>query len=277
MVTLTEQGLSRRSFDAVVKYFETQSGIRLGPDKHALVQGRVQKLAHERGERDLDNFVNRVLAGADSGALTQLVDRLTTNETYFFRESEHFQFLAQLVTQPLTGGSFRAWSAASSSGEEAYSIAMVLADRLGLTRPWEVVGTDLSTEVVHKASRALYPISRAKDIPDYYRQRYCLKGHGPHANHMLVARTLRERTRMPLVFQLRAAPTWLQTLATELPGQLAGADIVLQQREPGLLELRCPREHKMRVLAWLANAELSDLQIHEPSLEDVYFGLREAP
>lgn len=206
MVTLTEQGLSRRSFDAVVKYFETQSGIRLGPDKHALVQGRVQKLAHERGERDLDNFVNRVLAGADSGALTQLVDRLTTNETYFFRESEHFQFLAQLVTQPLTGGSFRAWSAASSSGEEAYSIAMVLADRLGLTRPWEVVGTDLSTEVVHKASRALYPISRAKDIPDYYRQRYCLKGHGPHANHMLVARTLRERTRFMTANLLEPLP-----------------------------------------------------------------------
>lgn len=88
---------------------------------------------------------------------------------------------------------------------------------------------------------------------------------------------LRERSRMPLVFQLRAAPTWLQTLATELPGHLAGAEIALQQREPDLLELRCPREHKMRVLAWLVNAELSDLQIHEPSLEDVYFGLREAP
>ncbi|MNT58127.1 hypothetical protein D3C72_1955450 [compost metagenome] len=88
---------------------------------------------------------------------------------------------------------------------------------------------------------------------------------------------LRERSRMPLVFQLRAAPTWLQTLSNDLPGQLAGADVALQQREPDLLELRCPREHKMRVLAWLAGAGLSDLQIHEPSLEDVYFGLREAP
>jgi Cu-processing system ATP-binding protein len=88
---------------------------------------------------------------------------------------------------------------------------------------------------------------------------------------------LRSRSRMPLVFQLRAAPTWLQTLANELPGQLAGADVALQQREPDLLELRCPRGHKMRVLSWLASAGLSDLQIHEPSLEDVYFGLREAP
>jgi Cu-processing system ATP-binding protein len=88
---------------------------------------------------------------------------------------------------------------------------------------------------------------------------------------------LRERSRMPLVFQLRAAPTWLQTLANDLPGQLAGADVGLHHPEPGLMELRCPREHKMRVLSWLASASLSDLQIHEPSLEDVYFGLREAP
>jgi len=88
---------------------------------------------------------------------------------------------------------------------------------------------------------------------------------------------LRERSRMPLVFRLRAAPTWLQTLATDLPGQLAGADVGLHHPEPGLMELRCPREHKMRVLSWLAGAGLSDLQIHEPSLEDVYFGLREAP
>ena len=60
-------------------------------------------------------------------------------------------------------------------------------------------------------------------------------------------------------------------------GRFDQAITARQQREPGLLELRCPREHKMRVLTWLANAELSDLQIHEPSLEDVYFGLREAP
>ena len=64
---------------------------------------------------------------------------------------------------------------------------------------------------------------------------------------------------------------------TNPTGRVVDAEIALQQREPDLLELRCPREHKMRVLAWLASAELSDLQIHEPSLEDVYFGLREAP
>ena len=195
MAALTEQGISQRSFEAVVSYFEAQSGIRLGPDKQALVQGRVQKMAHERGERDLDRFINQVLGGSDESALTQLVDRLTTNETYFFREPEHFQFLGQFLAQQKPAGMFRVWSAASSSGEEAYSIAMVLADRLGLTRPWEVIGTDLSTEVVRKANQARYPITHADDIPDYYKQRYCLKGHGAQLAHMMMAKPLRERTR----------------------------------------------------------------------------------
>ena len=195
MAALIDQSISQRSFEAVVRYFEAHSGIRLGPDKHALVQGRVQKMAHERGERDLDRFVSQVLGGSDEQALTQLVDRLTTNETYFFREPEHFQFLGQLLAQDKPAGPFRVWSAASSSGEEAYSIAMVLADRLGLTRPWEVVGTDLSTEVVRKATQALYPVSHAEDVPPYYRHRHCLKGHGAHEGQMLIARPLRERTR----------------------------------------------------------------------------------
>ena len=206
MAALMEQGISQRSFEAVVKYFESQSGIRMGPDKHALVQGRVQKMAHERGERDLDRFVAHVLDGSDEAALRQLVDRLTTNETYFFREPEHFQFLGQTVSQARPAGPFRVWSAASSSGEEAYSIAMVLADRLGLTRPWEVVGTDLSTEVVRKASQALYPITHADDVPEYYRQRYCLKGHGAHTAHMLMAKPLRERTRFMTANLLEPLP-----------------------------------------------------------------------
>ncbi|MDP2263117.1 MAG: ABC transporter ATP-binding protein [Hydrogenophaga sp.] len=88
---------------------------------------------------------------------------------------------------------------------------------------------------------------------------------------------LRERSRMPLLFQLHGTPERLQTLARTLPEALAGVDMALQAGEPGRLELRCPREHKMRVLAHLACAGLSDLQIQEPSLEDVYFGLREAP
>ena len=87
---------------------------------------------------------------------------------------------------------------------------------------------------------------------------------------------LREHSGMPLVFQLRGAPARIQSLATRLPEQLPGAGLQPRHHAPDELELRCPREHKMRVLNLLADADLSDLQIQEPTLEDVYFGLKEA-
>ena len=184
--------LSPRDFQAVTEFFFHESGIRLGADKHALVQGRLQRLANESGRSDLDSYVAWVLSGDSPAEQIRLVDRLTTNETYFFREPQHFQFLSQLAVQYRGSAPFRVWSAASSTGEEAYSIAMVLRDRLA-SQPWEVVGTDLSTSVVQTARRGLYPLSRAEGIPDYYRSRNCLRGHGEFDGQMLIARELRDR------------------------------------------------------------------------------------
>jgi chemotaxis protein methyltransferase CheR len=184
--------LSRRHFDAVSQFFFEQSGIRLGPDKLALVQGRLQRLAADAGRSDIDDYVDWVLGGGAPGEVVKVVDKLTTNETYFFREPQHFQFLAEVLAKHRGGAPFRVWSAASSTGEEAFSIAMVLRDRLG-SAPWEVVGTDLSTSVVDTAATGLYPMSRAEGIPEYYRNRHCLRGHGRHEGQFLMARDLRER------------------------------------------------------------------------------------
>jgi chemotaxis protein methyltransferase CheR len=105
------------------------------------------------------------------------VDLLTTNETYFFRESKHFEFLrAQAIKARNASQPYRVWSAASSSGEEAYSIAMVLADCMQTT-PWDIVGTDISTRVLEGARRALYSLERGRHIPPEFLKRYCRKGH----------------------------------------------------------------------------------------------------
>jgi chemotaxis methyl-accepting protein methylase len=123
--------LSPRSFATVTDLFHRVSGIRLGPQKQALVAGRLQKLADESGERDLDRYVERLSSGhAPAEEMTRLVDRLTTNETYFFREPQHFDDLARRA-DAAPPGEYTVWSAASSSGEEAYSIAMVLAESRG--------------------------------------------------------------------------------------------------------------------------------------------------
>jgi chemotaxis protein methyltransferase CheR len=85
---------------------------------------------------------------------------------------------------------FRVWSAASSSGEEAYSIAMVLADCMETT-PWEVLGTDISTHVLKGAAKALYTMERARHVPPEYLRRFCLKGSGEHEGKLLIDRSLR--------------------------------------------------------------------------------------
>ncbi len=188
----TTKPLSPKAFKAVTRLFHGVSGIRLADSKQALVAGRLQRLAAEAGAADLDSYVERLLRGdAPDQEMTRLVDRLTTNETYFFREPPHFKDLAARLAGRARNQEFVVWSAASSSGEEAYSIAMVLADALGDDGPWKVIGTDLSTAMVDAGRRALYPVERARMVPKPFLQRYCLKGQGEFEGQLLIARELR--------------------------------------------------------------------------------------
>lgn len=197
--------LSDRSFEAVTAMFREVSGIKLGTAKRALVTGRLQRLAQDRGMTDLNAYVQTLLDGEDSHELVRLVDRLTTNETYFFREPQHFDALEAHAKQADRSRTFRVWSAASSSGEEAFSIAMVLAETVG-RGPWEVVGTDLSSAMVDSARRALFPLERARHLPQDLLQRYCLKGQGEHEGYLLIARELRERVRFEGANLMRELP-----------------------------------------------------------------------
>ena len=169
------------------------AGITMSSSKKALVTGRLGKrlTLHK-----LDNFGQyfKLLAdGSHPDEVQMAVDLLTTNETYFFREIKHFDFLReQALAARNRAKPFRVWSAASSSGEEAYSIAMVLADCLEST-PWEILGTDISTQVLQGASRALYTMERARHIPPAYLRRFCLKGTGEHEGRLLIERSLRSR------------------------------------------------------------------------------------
>ncbi len=194
--------ISQQAFDAVTAMFRQVSGIRLAPAKRALVTGRLMKLAEQNGLDDVDAYVDKLLRERDPQELVRVVDKLTTNETYFFREPEHFTLLARLAADFRGPGPMRVWSAASSSGEEGYSIAMVLADRLAGragAQSWEVLGTDLSTAMVDSARRALYPLERARDVPADYLRRFCRKGFGDYEGMLLVAADLRQRV------QFRAA------------------------------------------------------------------------
>jgi chemotaxis protein methyltransferase CheR len=203
---MSDHLLSPESFDAVTEMFHRVSGIRLSEAKRPLVAGRLQKLAQQRGIASLDRYVAQLLEDDDPAEMVRVIDKLTTNETYFFREPAHFDALSAVLAQrPASTAPFRVWSAASSSGEEAYSIAMLLADRLGLDG-WEVLGTDLSTSVVEQARQACYPMERAQGVPAHNLKRWCLKGHGAHEGQLLISRELRSRVRFECANLTQALP-----------------------------------------------------------------------
>ncbi len=202
--------LSNKAFEAVTKLFHSVSGIKLSEAKHALVTGRLQRLATEAGEADLEQYVDKLLrGGAPAQEMTRLIDRLTTNETYFFREPQHYNDLAERLAGLAPGQDFKVWSAASSSGEEAYSAAMLMSDQLP-NHPWQIVGTDLSTAMVESARRGLYPMDRARMVPPGYLKRFCLKGQGDQTGQLLVSRELRAKVNFEQA-------NLMQTLPESLP------------------------------------------------------------
>ena len=170
------------------------AGISLSDAKKVLLVGRLTKRLRQY---DLSTFSEyyRMLAAGDNPEENQtMVDLLTTNETYFFREPQHFEFLRnEIIAKRNSPAVFRVWSAASSSGEEIYSIAMTLAETLPGT-PWEVVGSDISTQVLAKAVAGHYSLARTEGIPAGYMRKYCLKGVRSNAGPFLIAPELRQKT-----------------------------------------------------------------------------------
>lgn len=183
--------------DQEFRQFQTMiydiAGISMSAAKKPLVSGRLAKRVKHHGFGSYGDYFRFVMNDGKDGELQMAIDLLTTNETYFFRESKHFDFMRDKVLPARKPGKpFRLWSAASSSGEEPYSLAMLMADALG-EAPWEMVASDLGTRVLEKARAGLYPMERAANIPQDYLKRFCLKGTGTQSGKFLIARELRNR------------------------------------------------------------------------------------
>jgi len=187
--------ITDREFAQFQRLIHDVAGISLSPAKKAMVCGRLAKRVRELGLDSYGEYLQRLAGRHAQDELQTTVDLLTTNETFFFREKKHFEFLARHVQAARRPGLiFRAWSAACSSGEEPYSIAMVLADCLG-GGPWEVVGSDISRRVLARAQSGCYAMERAAQIPAQSLRRYCLKGIGSKKDTFLIDRALRDRVR----------------------------------------------------------------------------------
>jgi chemotaxis protein methyltransferase CheR len=140
-----------------------RSGIVLGGDKVYLVENRLKPLASERGFADLGALVTALRQGRDERLKCHVVELMTTNETLFFRDSKPFDLLRDIVLPQLTaarpkGKTLRVWSAACSTGQEAYSIAMTVKENAARFGDWpvEITGTDIAPGVLTKARAGIY-------------------------------------------------------------------------------------------------------------------------
>jgi chemotaxis protein methyltransferase CheR len=179
-----------------------QSSIHLGVEKKEMVCTRLNGRLNRLGLASVEEYCDLLKSNREPGEVTHLIDALSTNFTTFFREIEHFKFLKEkIVPEYLASahrqkpGPFRAWSAACSTGEEAYSMAIVLATYLPPAEDdsWQIFASDISTRVLETASQGIYEGDRVKLPNATWLARYFQKGVNDWTGYYRVKQSLREK------------------------------------------------------------------------------------
>jgi len=203
--------MSETDFRRFADLFTELLGFDFPFTKRSLLMGRLDRRLRELG---LDSYAEywRVLTAPGSESEVQAaIDRITTNETSFFREPAHFAFLRRAVSEGWfpAGRTLRVWSAACSTGEEAYSLAMSLAETVGLNAPWEILASDVSQLALQRARCGLYPLAGLRGLPPHLLNRYCLRGLDEYRGQMLIDRALRQRVSFLPLNLVQALPAEL--------------------------------------------------------------------
>jgi chemotaxis protein methyltransferase CheR len=171
------RGLDPRTFRQFTSLIYKKAGIVLGPNKEALVSARVGKRMRAMGLTDFQEYYQRVEADASGDEMVELLNAISTNVTQFFREEQHFPVLAQCLARWAAEGQqrFRIWCAASSTGEEPYTIAMTVKETLHDVSDVMILATDLSTKVLNVARDGLYEKRHVEKVPPALLPRYFIR------------------------------------------------------------------------------------------------------
>ncbi len=177
--------LSDNEFEMIRELVYTRFGINLTKQKHSLVMGRLNSVLRRGGFTSFKQYFDSVLNDKSGEALSTLIDRISTNHTFFFRENDHFNYLREVVLPEIVGRKrvtgqrdFRIWVAGCSSGEESYTIAMVLSEYFGNEiNSWDVgvLATDISDTALSKAVNGIYEAENVEKMPKNYRAKYFTK------------------------------------------------------------------------------------------------------
>ncbi len=150
-------------FDFISTFLKDRSGLVLTPDKAYLLESRLMPVARKNGMKDLDELIEAVRSSGKNELLVDVTEAMTTNESFFFRDTKPFDLFRDFVLPDVmealkTRKSFRIFCAAASSGQEPYSLAMILKEEAAKLAGWrhEIIGTDISREILDKAEAGRY-------------------------------------------------------------------------------------------------------------------------
>jgi len=205
--------LKETDFQKISRLVYEQCGINLHDGKKELVKARLGKRLREGNFSSFAEYYKYVTTNEGQDELVMMIDSLSTNLTYFFREAAHFDKLRAVLPEMVNGHQasrrgvpFQIWSAGCSSGEEPYSLAIIVKEILGdKNQAVSILATDISTRVLQTAIRGVFPKERMKNVPDAIIRKYFQYGSGKWSGFFQVKKEIRDMVRF-LRFNLMESP-----------------------------------------------------------------------
>jgi len=196
-----EIDLSETDFRVLSGHIYSASGICLARDKRLMLANRLRPRIISGEYGSIQEFVDRFRAKPDAEAVADLIDMVATHHTGFYREPSHFEFMTNVALPHLGsirgayGRPIRLWSAASSSGEEPYTMAIILAEWASAQGhgSWQIAGSDISRPILAEAKRGIYSESKLASVPAHLKNKYFDRGVGSYVGSYRVCEALREK------------------------------------------------------------------------------------
>jgi chemotaxis protein methyltransferase CheR len=202
MTAAREYQFTRKDFEFLRRLSSQRTGIVVTDDKFDMFYSRLARRVRALGLQNFADYCDYLEQPAHDDELIELVNALTTNLTSFFRENHHFDYLAERVLPEVAqrnrgARSLRLWSAGCSTGEEPYSLAMVLAEQEKLLRGWdiEVLASDIDSNALAQASAGIYPLNRVENLPRARLKRFLQRGRGAQQGKARVRDNIRHYIR----------------------------------------------------------------------------------
>lgn len=174
--------ITPKEFKQLTDYIKQNYGIHLKEEKQSLVTTRLYNVLAKEGFKNFTDYFNYIIADKTGDAVVTLVDKITTNHTFFMRESDHFFYFRDKILPALTASvkdkDLRIWCAASSSGEESYTLAMIIDEFFGKEKfLWDskILATDISNRVLDIAKAGIYTAERIAPLPATWKNNYFKK------------------------------------------------------------------------------------------------------